>query len=63
MAGPPCELVFDFAGGSNLDAAKDVHMHGARIRLFEDGRMESERASFQGGKQSDVKKFTVSRKK
>ena len=63
VAGPPYELVFDFAGGSNLDAAKDMHMHSARIRLLEDGRLESEWASFQGGQPLDVKKFTVSRKK
>jgi hypothetical protein len=62
-AGPPYELVFDFTGGSNLDAAKDMHMHSARLRLLDADRMESEWTSYQNGKAGDVKSFAVSRKK
>jgi hypothetical protein len=62
-AGPPYELVFDFTGGSNLDAAKDMHMHSAHIRLLDADRMESEWTSYQNGKAADVKTFAVTRRK
>jgi len=62
-AGPPYELVFDFTGGANMDAARDMHMHSARLRLLDADRMESEWASYQNGKAGDVKTFAVSRKK
>jgi len=42
-------LTFDFIGGSNLDPAKDSHIHGARIRLAEDGSLQETWIGWDGG--------------
>lgn len=41
-ASTPSLLLFDFAGGSNLDPAKDGHVHAGRIRVLDAGRFEAE---------------------
>ncbi len=35
------DLVFAFDGGTNLDPAVDEHIHSARIRILEDGGLDS----------------------
>jgi hypothetical protein len=35
-------LQFGFAGGTNLDPAKDIHIHQGRIRFVAEGRLEEE---------------------
>jgi hypothetical protein len=42
-------LVFDFAGGSNVDPAQDDHIHGARIRVGEDGTLRESWTGWSGG--------------
>jgi len=44
-------LRFDFVGGTNLDPAKDTHIHGARIRMSEDGTLEEAWIGYAGGQQ------------
>ena len=37
---PPNQIVFHFAGGTNLNPAKDKHMHDATLTIVGDGRIE-----------------------
>lgn len=56
-------LVFNFAGGSNLDAGKDMHMHTGRIGLVAPDRLENEWDTYRGTEKIDTKKFFLERKK
>lgn len=55
------ELVFDFAGGTNLDPAKDGHVHAGRIRVVGDGRFEAEWYFHAGGKRAGTNSFFMAR--
>jgi hypothetical protein len=55
-------LRFDFAGGSNVAPANDVHMHSGRIAFLDADHIESEWAVFEGGKQSGTNRFFLSRR-
>lgn len=57
------ELVFEFAGGSNLDAAKDPHIHAGKLRLVSADALEAEWAFWQGGKQAGANRFVLARKR
>lgn len=59
-ASKPDDLVFGFSGGANLDPAKDVHIHSARL-LIEEGRLREEWSSWAGGKEAGVMKFFLKR--
>src|SRR5262245_493981 len=48
--GPANKLDFQFAGGSNLDPAKDMHMHEATITFVDDDHIEWLWVGYQGGK-------------
>lgn len=54
-------LVFKFDGGSNLDPAKDMHIHEGRIHLADAGRMEAEWVIFEGPKAIATNKFYLHR--
>ncbi len=54
-------ILFSFAGGTNLDAEKDRHVHNGSIRLVDDDHIECEWAIFEGGRQEDVNRFFLSR--
>ena len=56
------ELSFDFAGGANLDPAKDVHIHSGRLRWADDGRLESEWDVYAGAQPRMTHKFFLTRK-
>jgi hypothetical protein len=56
------ELHFAFTGGTNMDPAKDVHMHGGKITLLGD-RLESEWMVFAGGKKEGANRFYLTRAK
>jgi hypothetical protein len=43
------EIVFKFAGGSNLDVTKDKHMHGATLTLVDDDRIELNGVGWENG--------------
>jgi hypothetical protein len=56
------ELVFDFAGGTNIKPKHDMHMHALRIRLDGKDSIATEWDLFQEGKLMETKKFFFSRK-
>lgn len=62
-ASTPSELVFKFTGGSNLDPAKDVHVHNGKIVLRSADQLEAEWAVYQGGAQSGSNHFFLARRK
>ena len=57
------KLVFDFAGGTNLDPSVDEHIHSAEIRLIDAQHLESAWSAHAGGKQVGVMTFYLSRSK
>ena len=61
-AANPTTLTFDFAGGSNLDAAKDTHIHSGSIRILEPGRIEADWAVFSKGQQTGSNRIFLARK-
>jgi hypothetical protein len=56
------ELHFAFTGGTNLDAARDVHVHGGKIGIKGD-RLENEWMVFASGKQEGANRFYLTRAK
>jgi hypothetical protein len=56
------ELIFDFAGGSNVKPKTDLHMHTVRIMFQGKDAITSEWDSYQAGKKADTKKFFLNRK-
>jgi hypothetical protein len=61
--GSASELSFAFAGGTNFDPAKDVHIHSARYTFPGEDRLEAEFTVYQGETQTGAKKVFVSRKR
>ena len=47
---PPNQLHFQFAGGTNLDPAKDMHMHEGTITFVDDDHIEFCGVAWAGGK-------------
>src|SRR5262245_26238388 len=56
---PPKKLVFKFAGGSNIDPAKDAHMHEGFITIVDDNTIEWGWQAWTGGKADDGHKITM----
>ena len=56
-------LSFVFAGGTNMDPERDMHMHNVRIRIKDADHIESEWDTYQGAKFMDTKKFALTRQK
>jgi len=54
-------LVFDFTGGTNLDAGKDAHVHAARITWLGPSRLRREWDVYQDGHKTGVTAFMLSR--
>jgi hypothetical protein len=52
---------FVFDGGTNLDPAKDMHIHAFRIKFLEGDKIETEWESFIDGKKADLIEFQLSR--
>ena len=59
----PVELRFDFVGGTNLDPARDAHMHSGRLTLRGADRLEAEWAVSEKGKQTGANRFYLDRVK
>ena len=55
------KLVFDFAGGTNLDPAVDGHIHAAEITLVDADHVTSAWAPYAGGKQVGTMTFHLAR--
>jgi hypothetical protein len=49
---PPNRIDFKFAGGTNLDPAKDMHMHEGSITFVDDDHIEWKWIGYQNGKPS-----------
>jgi hypothetical protein len=47
---PPNQIHFQFAGGTNLDAAKDMHMHEGTLTFVDDDHIEFSGVGWVGGK-------------
>jgi len=57
------ELVFEFAGGCNINPATDKHMHSARIRFVDAGHLQGEWELYVDGKSAGKHAFDLVRKK
>lgn len=55
------DLLFEFVGGSNLNAQQDPHIHGGRIHFTDANSMESEWDFHVGGEKKACHKFTLRR--
>jgi hypothetical protein len=60
-ASSPQLLVFGFSGGTNLDPARDMHMHAGRLRLVNTDTLENEWDSYQDGRKIGAAKFSLTR--
>jgi hypothetical protein len=58
----PDKLVFKFAGGSNLDPARDGHMHDLTLTLFDQDHLRAEWAYWKDGRQAEVETFNFKRR-
>jgi hypothetical protein len=47
---PANQICFKFAGGSNLDPAKDMHMHEGTLTFIDDDHIEFSGVCWEGGK-------------
>jgi hypothetical protein len=50
---PANQIRWQFAGGTNLDPAKDTHMHAAIVTFIDDNHIEIAGEAWEGGKPSD----------
>ncbi len=53
-ASPPNQIRFRFAGGSNLDPAKDMHMHEGTLTFVDDDHIEFAGVAWEGGKPAET---------
>ncbi len=58
-AGPKGTLAFKFVGGSNLDAAKDMHMHEGAITVVDDDHIDWWWQAWKDGKPLDGHKVAM----
>ena len=56
------QMVFDFAGGTNFDPAKDKHIHSTTL-TFKGDKLESDWSSLDGGKEGERLKIYLSRRR
>lgn len=54
-------LVFAFEGGTNLDPAKDTHMHSGRLTFKDARHIEAEWDGYSGGQKAGTHKFVLTR--
>jgi hypothetical protein len=52
-ASPSNQIRWKFAGGTNLDPAKDAHMHEATVTFVDDDHIEIAGVAWEGGKPSE----------
>jgi hypothetical protein len=56
-------IAFKFAGGSNIDPARDAHMHEAVQTFVDDDHLKSTWTMWEGGKAAETNTFTLARKR
>lgn len=54
-------MLFEFVGGTNLDPAKDQHIHAAKIEFVGDGKVVSSWTGWSEGKEAGVMVFALER--
>ncbi len=59
---PEGTIAFRFAGGSNLDPAKDMHMHDAVFTFVDDDHLKTAWTMWADGKAGDTHGFSLVRK-
>ena len=52
---------FVFDGGTNLDPAKDMHIHSFRLAFLDGGKVEADWEAYMDGKKAMSTKFNLSR--
>jgi hypothetical protein len=57
------KIVFKFAGGTNLDPAKDGHMHDVTFTFLDANHIQQEWTFYADGKPTKTEKFDLMRKK
>jgi hypothetical protein len=57
------EVVFEFAGGTNLDPDRDSHIHGGVIRFVDNDHLQCQWEFYIDGKPGDKHTFDLVRKK
>lgn len=62
-ASTPDHLKFVFVDGTNMDPAKDSHIHQIEMRLLGDDKLSNTAVSYTGGKQDHAMVFDFTRKK
>jgi hypothetical protein len=62
-ASTPTRLVFVFDGGTNLDPAKDMHIHGLTVNFQENGKVDCAWDANSGGTKAGTTHFELSREK
>jgi hypothetical protein len=55
------KLIFDFAGGTNLDPSVDAHIHSAEIMLIDSDHLESAWTAYAGGEETSLMTFYLVR--
>jgi hypothetical protein len=55
------EILFDFAGGSNLDPATSTHIHGGRIAIQGRDRFDADWHVWSKGQQADTHRLFMRR--
>jgi hypothetical protein len=58
-ASPKGRLDFKFAGGTNLDPAKDMHMHEGSVKIVDDDHIEWSWQGWQNGKPAEGHKVQM----
>jgi hypothetical protein len=58
-SGPASRLAFKFVGGSNIDPAKDMHMHEGTITWVDDDHITWQWAAYQNGKPLEDHKMAL----
>ena len=51
---PANQIRWEFTGGTNLDPAKDMHMHGGTLTFVDDDHIEFAGVAWEGGKPSET---------
>ena len=59
----PTRFVFVFDGGTNLDPAKDMHIHAMTITFGKDGEVDCAWEGYAAGKKTGTTHFQLSRSK
>ncbi|HEY1186062.1 MAG TPA: hypothetical protein VGE74_00335 [Gemmata sp.] len=50
---PANQIRWEFVGGTNLDPAKDMHMHGGTLTFVDDDHIEFSGVAWEGGKPAE----------